>query len=201
MKKNILLIFSFLTSVLSFAQEVSPVSTPANADVPAAVETATQQVIIQQPVQQSQRFGYFSYNEAMKSMPEYIQAQSTLEKLKKHYDQEMERSEQEFTKKFSEFIDGYKSFPENIMLKRQKELQQLMEQSMTFKNEAQQLLNKSESELMAPVHARMKEALNKLGIENNYSYILNTDNNAYPFINTMNGQGEDITEAVIKLIK
>lgn len=200
MKKNILLIFSFLTSVFAVAQEVSPVSTPANADVPTVVETTTQQVVVQQPVQ-VQRFGYFSYNEAIKSMPEYIQAQNSLEKLKKYYDQEMERSEQEFTKKFSEFIDGYKSFPENIMLKRQKELQQLMEQSMAFKNEAQQLLNKSENELMAPVHEKMKEALKKLGTERNYSYILNTDNNAYPFINTMNGQGEDITDAVIKLIK
>ncbi len=200
MKKNILLIFSILTSVFAVAQEVSPVSTPANADVPTVVETTTQQVVVQQPVQ-VQRFGYFSYNEAIKSMPEYIQAQNSLEKLKKYYDQEMERSEQEFTKKFSEFIDGYKSFPENIMLKRQKELQQLMEQSMAFKNEAQQLLNKSENELMAPVHENMKEALKKIGTERNYSYILNTDNNAYPFINTMNGQGEDITDAVIRLIK
>lgn len=197
MKKNILLIFSFLTSVLVSAQDISPVSTPANADVPAAVETRTEQ----NTVVQVQKFGYFSYNEVIKSMPEYIQAQASLKKLKDYYDQEMERSEQEFTKKFSEFIDGYKSFPENIMLKRQKELQQLMEQSMAFKNEAQKLLTKSEEELMAPVHEKMKEALRKIGIERNYNYILNTDNNAYPFINTTNGQGEDVTEAVIKLIK
>lgn len=198
MKKNILLIFSFLTFVLASAQEVSPVSTPATADVPAAVETRIEHNNV---TVQSQKFGYFSYNEAMKSMPEYIQAQNSLDKLKKYYDQEMDRSEQEFTKKFSEFIDGYKSFPENIMLKRQKELQQLMNQSIAFKNEAQQLLTKSEEELMAPVHAKMKEALHKIGIERNYNYILNTDNNAYPFINTTNGQGEDITNDIIKLIK
>lgn len=197
MKKNILLIFSFFTAVLSSAQDISPVSTPATADVPAAVETR----IEQNNVAQSPKFGYFSYNEAIKSMPEYVQAQNSLEKLKQYYDKEMDRSEQEFTKKFSEFIDGYKSFPENIMLKRQKELQQLMEQSMNFKDEAQKLLTKSEEELMIPVHAKMKEALRTIGIAQNYSYILNTDNNAYPFINTTNGQGEDITEAVIKLIK
>lgn len=198
MKKNILLIFSFFTAVLSSAQDISPVSTPATADVPAAVQTRIEQNTSDAP---SQKFGYFSYNEAMKTMPEYIQAQNSLEKLKQYYDQEMERSEQEFTKKFSEFIDGYKSFPENIMLKRQKELQQLMEQSMSFKNEAQKLLTKSEEELMIPVHEKMKEALRNIGISRNYNYILNTDNNAYPFINTTNGQGEDITEAVIKLIK
>lgn len=197
MKKNILLIFSFLTAVLSSAQDISPVSTPAMADVPTAVETRVEQNNVAQP----QKFGYFSYKEAIKSMPEYVQAQNSLEKLKQYYDQEMDRSEQEFTKKFSEFIDGYKSFPENIMLKRQKELQQLMEQSMSFKDEAQKLLTKSEEELMIPVHAKMKEALRTIGIAQNYSYILNTDNNAYPFINTTNGQGEDITEAVIKLIK
>lgn len=196
MKKNILLIFSFLTTVLAIAQEVATASTPAQADVPA--ENITQ---IQTKNTQPASFGYLSYKEVMKAMPEYVKAQASLDKLKKYYDQEMTRSEKEFNKKFSEFIDGYKLFPENIMLKRQKELQQLMEQSMAFKNEAQQLLTKSEQELMEPVFNLLNEAIKKVGTERNYSYILNTDGNNYPFINTSNGQGEDITNVVIDLIK
>ena len=71
----------------------------------------------------SHKFGYLSYNEVMLAMPEYTQAIKSLEELKNTYDQEMVRAEQDFTKKFTEFLDGQKSFPENIMLKRQKELQ------------------------------------------------------------------------------
>lgn len=198
MKKNIILIFSLLQTMLTMAQEVSPASTPATADVPTATASAMPQQIV---TVQNHQFGFLSYKEVMKAMPEYTQAQNSLEKLKQYYDQEMERAEQEFSKKFSEFIDGYKSFPENIMLKRQKELQQLMEQSLKFKDEAQQLLNKSEQELMKPVYERLNNAIKRIGTERNYSYILNTDANAYPFINTQNGQGEDITDAVIKIVQ
>jgi outer membrane protein len=108
----------------------------------------------------------------------------------------MERAEQEFSKKFTEYIDGQKSFPENIMLKRQKELQLLMEQSLNFKKEAEELLTKAEAELMAPIHNTVKEAINEVGKEHKYAYVLNTDANAYPYISG-NGEAENCTDAVL----
>lgn len=155
---------------------------------------------LQQIVIKPQHFGYFSYNEALKSMPEYEIAQSTLADLRAKYEAEMKRSEEDFVKRFNEFISGQKSFPENIMLKRQKELQQLMEQSMAFKTEAQQMLLQAEKDLMQPLHKRLTEILQKVGLDNNYAFILNTDSNAYPFINTT-GEAEDITEVVTSLLK
>ena len=80
------------------------------------------------------------------------------------------------------------------MLKRQKELQQLMEQSLLFKKEAQELLTKAEKELMEPVHALLKEAINAVGKKRNYAYVLNTDVNAYPYISD---DGENCTDAVL----
>lgn len=145
---------------------------------------------------QSLHFGYLSYNEVMKAMPEYQQALQSLAELKESYDEEMTRAEQDFSKKFAEYVDGQKSFPENIMLKRQKELQQLMEQSLQFKNEAQELLTKAEAELMEPIHTKLKEAIVAVGKSHNYIYVLNTDNNAHPYLNQ--GIAEDCTSAVLK---
>ena len=142
------------------------------------------------------KFGYLSYNEIVYAMPEYAQALKSLEELKKNYDLEMERAEQEFSKKFTEYIDGQKSFPENIMLKRQKELQLLMEQSLNFKKEVEELLTKAEAELIAPIHNTVKEAINEVGKERKYAYVLNTDANAYPYISS-NGEAEDCTDAVL----
>lgn len=144
----------------------------------------------------SHKFGYLSYNEVMLAMPEYTQAIKSLEELKNTYDQEMVRAEQDFTKKFTEFLDGQKSFPENIMLKRQKELQLLMEQSMQFKKEAQEKLTNAEAELMAPIHNSVKEAIKAVGKERGYAYVLNTDANAYPYISD-GGEAEDCTDAVL----
>lgn len=179
MNKTLILIVLFSCAGLLSAQET----------VPFASGNANQQTIIQ-----PQHFGYLSYNDVLHAMPQYQQAMNSLEELKKTYDQEMERSEQDFSKKFTEYLDGQKTFPENIMLKRQKELQQLMEQSLQFQKEAQELLTKAEEELMDPVHTLLKDAINAVGKKHNYAYMLNTDVNAYPYISS---DGENCTDAVL----
>ncbi|MBQ9363360.1 MAG: OmpH family outer membrane protein [Bacteroidaceae bacterium] len=160
----------------------------------AALSDSTR-VVVERIIVQPQHFGFLSYQEVLKSMPEYAAAIASLEELKKTYDQELVRAEQDFSRKFYEFVDGQKNFPENIMLKRQKELQQLMDESIKFKEEAKKLLTESEEQLMSPLYERLKNVLREVGLEQNYSFILNTDNNSYPFINTT-GEGEDCTDIV-----
>lgn len=162
----------------------------------AQTENADSTVAVQQL-----RFGFISYSEAIKAMPEYESAMTSLQDLKDSYDKELQRAEQDFSRKFGEFVEGQKNFPENILLKRQKELQQLMDESIKFKAEAQQMLTQSEQELMQPLHDRLKQVLAMVGTEKGLAFILNTDNNAYPFLNT-NTVAEDCTDAVVaKLAK
>ena len=181
MTKHFVFIVALLFSATVVAQE-------------AALSDSTR-VVVERIVVQPQHFGFLSYQEVLKSMPEYAAAMKSLEELKKTYDQELVRAEQDFSRKFYEFVDGQKDFPENIMLKRQKELQQLMDESIKFKEEAKKLLTQSEAELMSPLYKRLKNVLREVGLEHNYSFILNTDNNSYPFINTT-GEGEDCTDIV-----
>lgn len=179
MNKTLILIVLFSCAGLLSAQET----------VPFASGNANQQTIIQ-----PQHFGYLSYNDVLHAMPQYQQAMKSLEELKKTYDQEMERSEQDFSKKFTEYLDGQKTFPENIMLKRQKELQLLMDQSLQFKKEAIEMLQKAEEELMEPLNAKLKEAVIAVGKKRNYSRVFNTDSNALLYIGE---DGEDCTDAVL----
>ena len=173
-----------LTTMVS-AQEV------ADAHEASAASSAVETITVRKA-----HFGFLSYDEALKSMPEYIIVEQAMEDLKNKYNQEMARAEQEFTKKYSEYIDGQRTFPENIMLKRQKELQQLMDQSLAFKNEAKETLAKAQKDAMEPLYKRLNGILKAVGTSRGYSYILNTDGNTYPFINTAAGEGEDITEIV-----
>ena len=71
-----------------------------------------------------------------------------------------------------------------------------MDQSLQFRKEAQELLTKAEEELMEPVHALLKEAIDAVGKKRNYAYVLNTDVNAYPYISS---DGENCTDAVFVL--
>lgn len=179
MKNILILIVLFSCAGLLSAQETAP-----------SVSDGT----IQQPVFQHRPFGYLSWNDVLRAMPEYAQAQKSLEDLKKTCDGEMERAEQEFSKKFAEYIDGQKTFPENIMLKRQKELQLLMDQSLQFKKEAMEMLQKAEEEIMNPLNAKLQDAIIAVGKKRNFAYVLNTDSNAYPYIGE---DGEDCTDAVL----
>ena len=141
-------------------------------------------------------FGYLNYDEVLKQMPEFAEAQQNVSVLKTKYDQEANRSEEEFQRKFSEFLQGQKDFPENILLKRQAELQTLMETGLSFRQEARRLLMKAEKELMAGVQDRLNEAIRMVGEESGYAYVINTAGNACPYINP--ALGEDVTLAVLR---
>ncbi|MBQ9558616.1 MAG: OmpH family outer membrane protein [Bacteroidaceae bacterium] len=141
------------------------------------------------------RIGYLSYDAVMHRMPEYTEAQQKVAELRVKYEQEATRGEEEFQRKFSEFLQGQKDFPENILVKRQAELQALMETGIKFRQEAQQLLSKAEQDFMAGVHERLYNAIQTVGQEGAYAAVLNTDGNQCPFINP--ALGEDITKQVL----
>lgn len=140
------------------------------------------------------KFGYIAYNSVCVEMPQYVDAQRQLADLKAKFDAEAQRGETEFQRKFSEFLQGQKDFPANILQKRQAELQDLMERSVAFRNEAQQLLKDSEQKMLQDVYKKLNDAISEVALERGYFFVLNTDNNAAPFINTV--VGEDATDYV-----
>ena len=192
-KKIITALVFVLGTTASMAQEQVSDSTQG------APATTVQQVIEDPTTTTMPQFGYLSYTKVLEAMPEYAKAQKSLNELRTTYDNELKRSEEAFNKQFEEYIDGQKSFPENILLKRQKELQQLMQQSIEFKQEAQRLIAQAEAEMMEPVYERLNNILAEVGTKNGFAYILNTDNNSYPFINP--AQGVDITNEVLNKAK
>ena len=140
------------------------------------------------------RFGYLSYEEALTSMPDYITAKADLDRLQKQFKAEMKRAEEDFNKKYEEFLEGQQDFAASIRNKRQSELQELMEKNMAFKQEAQRLLKNAETEAMKPLHEKLSAALAKVGKERGLAFILNTDGNSLPYVDPE--QGENVTEFV-----
>ena len=122
----------------------------------------------------AQKFGYMNYDMVLKAMPEYIKAQSQLDILKAKYTAEAERTDQEFNRKYSEFLDGQRDFPKNIMLKRQKELQDLLQNGVKFREECDKLVKQAEEELMTPITSKLNVALGQVGDEMALEYIINT---------------------------
>lgn len=140
------------------------------------------------------RFGYFSFDNVLKSMPDYVMAQRSINDLRQKYDAEMKRAEDEFNSKYEEFLDVQKDLVPAILRKRQAELQEMMQKNINFKNESQRLLKQAEADAFAPVKNKLYDALTKVGQAQGYAFILNTDGDACPYVNPE--MGEDATELI-----
>lgn len=139
-------------------------------------------------------FGYLSYNKMLHGMADYATAQERVKNIREQYNKEAEYNEDKFFKMYAEYIQGQKTFPEEIMLKRQKELQIAMEQGISFRKDAEKLLRETEAELIKPLEQKLNSAIATVAKERKLAFVANTDNNAYPFINP--SEGIDITELV-----
>ena len=106
----------------------------------------------------------------------------------------MKRSEDEFNAKYEEFLEAQRDLVPSILRKRQAELQDMMDKNTAFRAEARRLLAQAESDAYAPLHAKLKAAIGEVAAEQGLAFVLNTDNNACPYINP--AMGVDVTSLV-----
>jgi len=182
MKKVTLILVLTLMGLVGYAQDAQ--------DSQNAQETQTQVAL---------KFGYLSYDSVFQAMPEYATMQASMQQLRDKYAAEQKRVEDDFNKKYEEFLDGQAGFPQTILQKRQSELQEMLDKNIAFKKESQRLLSQAECEAKAPLKERLAAVLAKIGQERGYILIINTDGNVAPWLNT--AVGEDITETVKELLK
>ena len=149
--------------------------------------------------QEAFRFGYLSYEAAIQSMPDYAVIQQQMKSLQEQYQAETLRVEDEFNRKYEDFLDGQRDFPRTILQKRQTELQELMEKNIRFKEQSRAELAEAERQAMAPHRIRLIELLSTIGRERGYAFIYDTDTKALPFVNIT--FGEDINQLVQDALK
>ena len=144
------------------------------------------------------KFGYLSIDSVLLSMPEYAQLQQDMATMRQQYETEMKRVEDEFNKKYEEFLDGQKSFPQTILQKRQSELQEMLDKNIAFKKEGLQMLKDTEKTQKDVILMMIEMTVKTIGMQRGYAFILNTDTNATPWLNP--AMGEDITAAVKEML-
>jgi outer membrane protein len=183
MKKFIILAAVCLSSVVSaFAQHVTDslstdtvVVTPDSVMVVAPEEVSVPVQIV--------KYGYLSYSQVLENMSDYKMAQQQLNDLRVKYEMEAQYNEASFKRQFAEYLQGQKDFPQSIMLKRQRDLQEALEKSLAFREEAVRLLKQAEAEALAPIKGRLDNAIRVVGGLYGLDYIYNLDTNAMPYVN------------------
>lgn len=144
------------------------------------------------------KFGYLSYDSVMVAVPDYTELKTNMAQLREQYEAEQKRVENDFNKKYEEFLDGQASFPKTILQKRQSELQEMLDRNIEFKKQSQKMLSEAKANMMEAIKTTINMAVNIIAQERGYAFVLNTDKEAVTFINP--ALGEDITEAVKQLL-
>lgn len=139
------------------------------------------------------KFAHMNSQEVIAVMPEYTKAQSDLEAMSQKYQQEMQRTQEEFNKKYQEFLAEADSLPKNIAERRQKELQDMAQRQEQFQQEAYQSMQKAQQDAMAPIYKKLDEAIQAVGKAEGVVYIFDLARTPIPYVGT---QSVDVTAKV-----
>ncbi len=119
-----------------------------------------------------QKFGYFSSQAIIPTMPEYTKAQSEVQTMQKQYEDDLKRMQAEFQKKLTEYQAQADSLPENIRTRREQELKELDERLGQTYQDNQQALQKASSEKMQAITKKVLDAVAEIGKADGYIYIM-----------------------------
>ena len=117
------------------------------------------------------KFGHMNSQDIITVMPEFTKAQADLDAMAKQYQEEMQRTKDEFTKKYQEYLAQADSLPKNIAERRQKELQDMDQRQQQFQQEAYQAMQKAQQDALAPIYQKLETAVQAVGKAEGVVYI------------------------------
>ena len=134
---------------------------------------------------QNLKFGHINAQEIVSAMPEFAKAQSDIEALDKQLTSELQRTQEEFNKKYQEFQQAIAkdSLPANIAERTQKELQDMMQRQEQFQQEAQQQMQKAQADAMAPIYKKLDDAIKAVGAAEGVIYIFDLARTPVAYVN------------------
>ncbi|MCD8309997.1 MAG: OmpH family outer membrane protein [Prevotellaceae bacterium] len=139
------------------------------------------------------KFAHMNSQDVIVAMPEYTKAQADLEAMSKEYQTEMQRTQDEFNKKYQEYLAQADSLPKNIAERRQKELQDMAQRQDQFQQEAYQSMQKAQQDAMTPIYEKLDNAIQAVGKAEGVIYIFDQARTPIPYVG---GQSVDVTDKV-----
>ena len=117
------------------------------------------------------KFGHMNSQDVITAMPEYTKAQTDLDAMAKQYQEEMQRTQEEFNKKYQEFLAQADSLPRNIAERRQKELQDMDQRQQQFQQEVYQSMQQAPQDAWTPIYQKLETAIQAVGKAEGVIYI------------------------------
>lgn len=132
--------------------------------------------------QTAQQIAYINSNELLEAMPEKVKASNQLIDLNNKYKEELNVMQNDYNKKYSDFISYQTSMAENIRLRRMQELYELERQINNFMKVAQEDIQNQEKAMIEPLRQKVNDAIYQVGIERGFICIYDLANPGIAFI-------------------
>lgn len=124
--------------------------------------------------QQKIKLGHINSNELLSKMPERKEAETKLQEEAKKLETQLSVMTNEYQTKFTEYQSGVSTMSDIIKQTKTKELGDLEARIQDFRENAQQALQKKESELLKPIIDKAKKAIDEVSKENGYTYVFDS---------------------------
>jgi len=125
---------------------------------------------------------FVNTSDLINSLPDKTSATERLNTLSENYKQELQIMQNEYNKKYSDFITYQGSLAESIKLRRMQELTDLENRIQNFTKLAQKDIEEHEQLLLEPIKVKINDAIKAVGIEQNYTVIYDLDDSGIIFI-------------------
>lgn len=120
----------------------------------------------------AQKIGHVNSQEIMALMPETKQAGAKLDSLQSSYELQLANMQEELSKKVAEFQQQQATMTAGVREFRQQELAEMEQRMQMFYQTIQQDLQAKQVEYLQPVRAKLLEAINKVGVAQSCTYVM-----------------------------
>ena len=144
----------------------------------------------------AQKFGKVNTQTIMQALPDVAKANGELEAPQKQKDNELKAMQEEFQRKADEYQKGASTMNATAKQQKETELQGLQQKIQQAYQDGQQELQKKSNELMQPIVAKVRAAIDAVGKAGNYTYIFEEGAAIYTGSNVV-----DVTKEVQSKIK
>lgn len=131
----------------------------------------------------AQKFGHFNSATIIQAMPEYTKGQQEIETMRKQFEDDLKRQQDEFNKKTQEYQAQHDSLPTNIQQRREQELSDMYQRIQQNYQDNQSALQKASSEKMQAITTKVLDAVKAIGESDGYVYIMDVTG-GIPYIST-----------------
>jgi outer membrane protein len=123
---------------------------------------------------QEAKTAYLNYGDVFLAMPEYKLMIDSLQKRGQVFQNEMNAINEKYTKTYSDYIAAQDSLDEAIKIRRIQEIDNMRMNAESFQQYAEQTMKELEESLVIPLQAKVQKAIEDVGAESNFLYIVDS---------------------------